>query len=201
MFVLDYITEGDVCAEVGVWRGMFSRHILSKNPSVFYGIDPWTHFPQFGNRCYGKRKGTNQELLDNIYQQAIDNIGSDSRVSLHRMMSAHAAQIMPNNHLDFLYIDGNHSFEYVLADLIAFIPKMKQGGIICGDDYTFNRCKRGAAKAAVKILTEAKIIKLINTSGNQFVLEILDFETDPLDHLNDDLREEIESILDFKIFV
>jgi len=37
--------------------------------------------------------------------------------------------------LDFAYIDGNHSLKSVTADLGAWWPKVKSGGIICGHDY------------------------------------------------------------------
>jgi len=34
-----------------------------------------------------------------------------------------------------VFIDANHSYEYVLADIIAWYPKIKIGGILCGHDY------------------------------------------------------------------
>ncbi len=37
--------------------------------------------------------------------------------------------------LDFIYIDGDHSYESVRADVRAWWALLKSGGIICGDDY------------------------------------------------------------------
>ena len=40
-----------------------------------------------------------------------------------------------DNSLDWVYIDGNHSYDNVLSDLNSILPKMKKDGIIAGDDY------------------------------------------------------------------
>ena len=37
--------------------------------------------------------------------------------------------------IDFLYIDADHSYEGVLADLDAWVPHVRSGGLILGDDY------------------------------------------------------------------
>lgn len=195
MFILDYVNEGDVCAEIGVYRGMFSKHILERNPSHFHAIDSWEYFPEFNNRCYGKRKGVNQEHMDNIYEQAMENIGRDSRVTMHRMKSTQAAKLLPDSHLDFIYIDGNHNFEYVMSDIISFVPKMKDDGIICGDDYKFPRCKRGGANNAIRKLEEIGYVKLLEVKGNQFVLQIIDKDINPLEFLDEETLEMVTEII------
>ena len=40
-----------------------------------------------------------------------------------------------NKYFDFIYVDGDHSYEAVLADLLAWYPKLKKFGVMCGDDY------------------------------------------------------------------
>ena len=40
---LHLIKPGDVCAEVGVWKGEFSHYILQCKPSKLHLIDPWLH--------------------------------------------------------------------------------------------------------------------------------------------------------------
>jgi predicted O-methyltransferase YrrM len=37
--------------------------------------------------------------------------------------------------IDFLYIDADHSYDGVTADLEAWVPHVKPGGLIVGDDY------------------------------------------------------------------
>lgn len=41
----------------------------------------------------------------------------------------------PDEFYDIVYIDGGHSYESVRDDIKNWLPKVKQGGFICGDDY------------------------------------------------------------------
>lgn len=41
----------------------------------------------------------------------------------------------PNESLDFIFIDANHTYEDVKADILAYIPKVKKGGVLGGHDY------------------------------------------------------------------
>ena len=38
-------------------------------------------------------------------------------------------------YFDWIYIDGNHTYEYVKQDLEGYRPKVKPGGYMAGDDY------------------------------------------------------------------
>jgi predicted O-methyltransferase YrrM len=51
-----------------------------------------------------------------------------------RMTSLEAAAQYEDNSIDFLMIDGSHEVADVIADIQAFIPKMKNGGVMTGDD-------------------------------------------------------------------
>ena len=57
------------------------------------------------------------------------------------MFSADAAKMVPDGSLDFVYIDGNHGYDAVLDDLMAWTPKVKEGGFIAGHDYRINPAK------------------------------------------------------------
>jgi len=46
-----------------------------------------------------------------------------------------AAQV-PDGSVDLLYIDGDHGYEPCLADIDMYSPKVRTGGVVCGDDFT-----------------------------------------------------------------
>lgn len=58
-----------------------------------------------------------------------------TRVLLHEGESVPTAEHFPDNSLDAVYIDAGHTYDEVFADLRAYLPKVKPGGVICGDDY------------------------------------------------------------------
>ena len=52
-----------------------------------------------------------------------------------RMRSPDAAAQLEDACLDWAYIDGDHTYEAVKADLHAYWRLLKTGGLLAGDDY------------------------------------------------------------------
>lgn len=57
------------------------------------------------------------------------------RVSKVKARSPQAADLFPDASLDVVYIDADHTYEAVKADIRAWHPKVRDGGWICGHDY------------------------------------------------------------------
>jgi len=58
-----------------------------------------------------------------------------NRVRIIQALSVEAAATIPDGHLDFVYIDANHAYLSCKADLAAWWPKLKMGGLFAGHDY------------------------------------------------------------------
>lgn len=58
-----------------------------------------------------------------------------NRIEWHLMDSVEAAKGFKDKCLDFCYIDADHSYDSVKADIRAWKPKVKDGGYLCGHDY------------------------------------------------------------------
>jgi predicted O-methyltransferase YrrM len=67
---------------------------------------------------------------------------------LNRMTSNDAAKLYEDGSIDFLLIDGDHSYEGVYDDIVNYLPKMRSGGLIVGDDAYDERIVRALADAA-----------------------------------------------------
>jgi cephalosporin hydroxylase len=52
-----------------------------------------------------------------------------------------------------LFLDGNHDYEFVRADLEAWVPLVVAGGLIIGDDWAWI----GVRRAAVEFMADAWI--------------------------------------------
>jgi len=68
-----------------------------------------------------------------------------------------------------VYIDGNHQYEFVLQDLCTFAPKVKVGGMICGDDY--GRGKNSPITRPVKEFLKEASAEVIELKKHQYILK------------------------------
>jgi hypothetical protein len=77
---------------------------------------------------------------------------------LLRLTSTEAAVTVPDRSLDFVYIDANHAEEFVREDLVAWAPKVRSGGCLCGHDYDVSqKAKQKHSWIEVKIAVNAYV--------------------------------------------
>lgn len=60
----------------------------------------------------------------------------DLTLSIHVMKSVQGARCVPDCSQDVVFIDGDHREEMVRADVAAWLPKLKKGGLMCGHDIS-----------------------------------------------------------------
>ncbi len=123
-------------AEVGVWKGHFSIHILENCPQVekVYSIDPYRQWPK--KQYVDSRNNTSQKKFEHIHQRVQGTLSKfGDRSTLIRDTSLNAVKTIKDESLDLVWIDANHSYQCVKEDMHAWLPKVKHGGILSGDDY------------------------------------------------------------------
>ena len=118
-------------AEIGVAEGGFSFEILTCGSVKHYLVDNWGCIESVtgdGNFC--------QEWHDKNYETAKErnSVFGEKAVFL-KGLSVEMAKLVPNNSLGFVYLDGAHYYDGVIADLTAWLPKLVKGGIMAGHDY------------------------------------------------------------------
>lgn len=138
-------------AEIGVAEGVFSEALCKGIPDLeLYCIDYWT--PYRGNRWGGSRERNTHHL-----EAATERLAKYN-THIIRELSMDAVKRFKERELDFVYIDANHAFDYVMQDLIEWTKRVKIGGIVAGDDYyPFNCGKQnyGGVIEAVNAYTKA----------------------------------------------
>lgn len=131
--IFHYLKEGTTGAELGVFKGDFSKILLQTNPSKLYLVDLFE-----GHMVSGDKDGLNMQTID--LQTSFDNLKevyfSDSRVVLIKGKSVPFLNGLTDHSLDFVYIDADHSYEGVKQDIEMSFKKVKSGGYIFGHDYT-----------------------------------------------------------------
>lgn len=116
-----------VGVEIGVSTGANARRILELLPiKMLYLVDPYLPYLEEG-------KIVNTSIG---YPKARAKLaGYTDKIKFILKESVKAKKEIPDD-LDFVYIDGNHSYEAVKQDIAAYYPKVKKNGVIGGHDFT-----------------------------------------------------------------
>lgn len=113
--------------EIGIYKGEYSKLLLSQIPNLeLFGIDLWELYT--GYRDYKKND------LRGAYEVAKENTKTGN-CTLIKDWSTRAHKKFKDESLDFVYIDGNHSYEYTVMDLAFWSKKVKKGGVVYGHDF------------------------------------------------------------------
>jgi hypothetical protein len=109
--------------EVGVARGAYTRQYIPRLPadSEIYLLDRWRTRGRVG--------------LDDRYRVVQKLFGATKNVHIVVGESPAAAAQFEDDFFDWIYIDADHRYASVLADLQAFWPKLRMSGIFSGHDY------------------------------------------------------------------
>src|SRR5690554_5417538 len=117
--LLDEIPAYGVCAEIGIWKCGFSKQILKTvKPAVLHLVD------------------INPKSID-IANRSFKHEVETGKVNVHFQDSSEMLKSMPDRTFDWIYIDGDHSYEGAEKDLEAAHQKLKPTGLITLNDYIF----------------------------------------------------------------
>jgi len=118
--------------EIGVCSGKFSRHILDTwKGEKLYLVDAWRYF----EGVKGFENANHNEHLQRFVETFQTTYFDFSRAVIIKELSVDASLIFPDHYFDFVYIDAAHDYDNVSADLEAWFPKVKSGGLLAGHDY------------------------------------------------------------------
>ena len=117
--------------EVGTFKGTFAREILLNWTGHLYMVDVWR-----GLDDSEYQDGSNHSIHTDAYELTMYNIrGFEDRATMIRTKSLQGADLFQDESLDFVYIDANHAYDYVVEDMEKWYPKVKKGGYFIGHDY------------------------------------------------------------------
>jgi predicted O-methyltransferase YrrM len=139
-------------AEIGVCYGLMASIVLSKFPQLkeYWAIDPWS--VEYASEPSLMKMSA--EEWDAWHSQVVALCGDFNNLRVLRMASCTAAKQFSDGYFDTVFLDGNHYYEAVLADIEAWLPKIAADGALCGHDYHFATVR----KAVIKKLGNVEIM-------------------------------------------
>lgn len=115
----------EIGSHMGESTGMFAATQMFNE---IHAIDPHSGVEEFNDISGWTWDQVQQEFYNNIrhYKDVI---------YYHQDFSYNIVDGFSNDYFDFIYVDGDHSYDGVKRDLTEFLPKLKKGGIIAGHDW------------------------------------------------------------------
>jgi hypothetical protein len=168
-------TRARTVVEIGVWKGKFAKEILEQCKTIeqYYMIDPWAMLPD-----WNKPFNVETKVFEEVYQTAMNKVDfASEKIVVLRGRTKEVIEKIPDNSLDFAYIDGDHTLRGIAVDLIKVFPKVKENGFIAGDDFTSNPWQHDTRFEPTLVcpfsiyFAEAMNVPIIALPFNQFLIQ------------------------------
>ena len=116
-----------------MYAGGLSKLLATIPDAKHYIVDSWE----------GGYSGFDQKHMDGIAKEVMDWAKDYSHVNVNRSRSKAAAPLFEDESIDFFHTDGDHSLEGITGDIKAWLPKVRKGGILSGDNYEIPAVAKG----------------------------------------------------------
>jgi len=149
-YLLANMPKDGTFVELGAWLGKSSSYLCDKATGQdIVIVDTWKGSPNELTTTH--KLATKQD----IYKLFVENMG-DRNYTAIKATSKAAARKFKAESLDVVFIDLTHTYEAVKEDIKLWLPKVKKGGYIAGDDYHENW--KGVIQAVDELLPHATFI-------------------------------------------
>lgn len=173
--IADRIEEGSEGVEIGVWRGDTTAKFAEKAKLV-HAVDSWdvSVFDDFDKICDKYSTMYNIEptregfavFYDGVYNSVVDRF-ADSNVQVYRMSSGDWFDQNTKTDYDWVYVDGDHTYDGCMADLRSSWKIIREGGVLYGDDIN----AKHEVRSAVKQFAQETRKKLVELGQNQWMIK------------------------------
>ncbi len=121
--------------ETGIEKGKNAQTMYEIIPNLhLYGVDSYKQHPHASYAYHAAIRNWNPKSLNMWKQQCLKRM-EGRNFTLLQNFTEDAVRDLKDNSLDFIYLDADHSYDFVMQDIILLGRKVKKGGIISGHDY------------------------------------------------------------------
>ena len=120
-----------VGAEIGVEYGSQSTRFCRENPGLkLFCVDSWEPYD------FDRAHELGYYVMDPVKNfERAKEVLAPYNVTFLKGYSMDVVKTIPEESLDFVYIDANHYYEFIKEDLVEWSKRVRKGGIVSGHDY------------------------------------------------------------------
>jgi len=131
-------------AELGSFAGEGVSIFLEAGAECIYAVDLWQQLTYREGIPANARPDWAEAEFD---RRLVEWQGAGREVVKIKKDTVEAAVNVADASLDLVYVDAEHSFHAVVADIAAWLPKLKPGGWMAGHDWSWVEVCRGVTAA------------------------------------------------------
>jgi SAM-dependent methyltransferase len=152
--MVDSFSDGSHFVEVGSWKGRSSSfmavEILNSGKNIkFDCVDTWE-----GSIEHQEYDVITDKKLFDVFKENIKPV--NHIINPIQKSSLEAVNLYEDESLDFVFIDASHEYEDVRNDILAWLPKVKEGGFFGGHDYS--PLWPGVVSAVNEVFSESELV-------------------------------------------
>ena len=137
-WLADQASKASFIVELGCWKGRSTAALIDNSSGIVWTIDNWSG-------ATDPTDATSQEVRDRgsemILSEVLNTFAGDLKVN--KLHIVEMDSVVGANYLlhtvgpmfDFIFIDGDHSYERVLSEIKVCLKLLVPGGLISGHDY------------------------------------------------------------------
>jgi len=138
--------------EVGTYKGIHAEDLFKHlNIKLLYVIDPWLETKSYRNNS----PKVTQKVLSMAEIEMGKRLKNKPFIKIKKFSDDAADDI--KELVDFIYVDGDHSYEQAKKDMFNYWSKLKSGGIMAGHDITNSYDDYGVARAFFEFCSKFKL--------------------------------------------
>lgn len=143
--------------EVGSWTGRSTRAWADNTPGTVWCVDTWMGSKGDLDDIVEKhgRWWALDQFLNNLNDKLAWKGGNVHTLCMDSIEAAEQLRFRPR--FDLIFIDACHKYEAVKADILAYMPLLSEGGLLCGHDYA-ERCP-GVKKAVEELIPNFQLME------------------------------------------
>ena len=167
--------KNGIIVEVGVYGGASILGIVDiciKNGNKIYAIDPWELNTNSNGEELSEKQNKLHLLTENLkkvriqLEKVVKDLEYSNTLILVQNYSSKVVVNFKDKSVDLAFIDGNHSYNSVKEDIGLWLPKMKEGGVLWGDDYAWK-----SVRVAVNDFCDKNNIKHNNDGRSWYIVK------------------------------
>lgn len=159
---LQEMKDGLVGVEIGVCHGFSTEYFLKNCPNIkrIYAVDPYPTFVDWdGTRVTAERQ---QETKERCFVRLTPFL---DRTTIVYDTSSNFSLSLQDDSLDFVFIDGDHSYEATLNDCLTYWPKVKNGGMFAGHDINLPSVDKALREFFKQLGVEKVELKVVENNA------------------------------------